>query len=218
MNESNRTAATLAGLAVCFLALTGYFLLNLGGRPELQEIPLVDISFTNRATARMSAAETIRTGGDASGQDCYACHERDKPPKLKFNPDQSVINAKEHMDIVMGHGTHGRNNNCFNCHNETNLELLQTRDGKELKLVDSVPLCGSCHGPTYRDWEAGSHGRTSGYWKRDAGPVERQQCVSCHDPHTPKFKPWKPAPGPHTIRSDEAHASSGPSPSSTPHL
>ena len=64
---------------------------------------------------------------------------------------------------------HGRNNNCFNCHDETNLTLLQTRDGRELKLANSPPLCGSCHGPTYRDWEAGAHGRTSGYWDRSSG-------------------------------------------------
>ena len=55
----------------------------------------------------------------------------------------------------MGHGTHNRNNNCFNCHDEQNLELLQTRDGRQIKLAESPLLCGSCHGPTYRDWEAG---------------------------------------------------------------
>ena len=33
----------------------------------------------------------------------------------------------------MGHGTHGRNNNCFNCHNETKLDTLQSRDGRELR-------------------------------------------------------------------------------------
>ena len=69
----------------------------------------------------------------------------------------------------MAHGRHNRNNLCYNCHNESNLELFQTRDGRELKLADSTPLCGSCHGPTYRDWEAGAHGRTSGYWNRQLG-------------------------------------------------
>ena len=81
---------------------------------------------------------------------------------------------------------HNRNNNCFNCHDEQNLELFQTRDGRELSFGDSTPLCGSCHGPTYRDWEAGAHGRTSGLWNRDPAGFKRQNCVSCHNPHSPK--------------------------------
>ena len=72
----------------------------------------------------------------------------------------------------MKHGTHDRNNNCFNCHDEQNLELLQTRDGRQIKLAESPPLCGSCHGPTYRDWEGGAHGRTGGYWDLDRRPYE----------------------------------------------
>ena len=78
-------------------------------------------------------------------------------------------------DIVMGHGKHGRNNNCFNCHNETNLTLLQPRDGRELTFADSAQLCGSCHGPTYRDWVAGAHGRISGYWDRGSSPFSEDE-------------------------------------------
>jgi uncharacterized CHY-type Zn-finger protein len=99
----------------------------------------------------------------------------------------------------MGHGTHNRNNNCFNCHDEQNLELLQARDGRQIKLVESPLLCGSCHGPTYRDWEAGAHGRIGGYWDRSLGPMKRQICVDCHNPHRPKIPPCKPAPGPHLL-------------------
>jgi hypothetical protein len=77
--------------------------------------------------------------------------------------------ARNRTDIVMGHGQHGRNNNCFNCHNETNLTLLQPRDGRQLTFVQSSQLCGSCHGPTKEDWDAGAHGRTSGDWNRSPG-------------------------------------------------
>lgn len=107
---------------------------------------------------------------------------------------------KEHSDIVMAHGRHNRNNNCFNCHDEQNLVLFQTRDGRQLKFQDSPSLCGSCHGPTYRDWEAGAHGRTGGYWKLDAGAPKRQICVDCHNPHSPKIPPRTPLPGPHPLR------------------
>jgi hypothetical protein len=103
-------------------------------------------------------------------------------------------------DIVMGHGQHGRNNNCFNCHNETNLVLLQPRDGRELTFAESTKLCGSCHGPTLRDWEAGVHGRTSGYWNQKPAPGDRKDCVNCHNPHYPHFPSRLPAPGPHPLR------------------
>jgi hypothetical protein len=141
----------------------------------------------------------VSAGEDLSDFDCYACHERGKPPVLRFDTNQNLIVPKEHPDIVMGHGSHGRNNNCFNCHNESNLELLQTRDGHEIKFADSPALCGSCHGPTYRDWDAGVHGRTSGYWDRSLGAAQRKACVNCHNPHSPRFPGRHPAPGPHQL-------------------
>jgi hypothetical protein len=200
MEPEPKTTSVQAGLAGLFLALASIFLLDLWARPALlPSIPLVDPAFTNTATVRLSAAELTRTGGDTSGLDCYVCHEKNKPLKLRFDANKKIILPTEHQDIVMGHGRHDRNNHCFNCHDEANLELLQTRDGRELKLVESTPLCGSCHGPTYRDWEAGVHGRTGGFWSRAIGPSTRQDCVSCHNPHSPAFPPRQPAPGPHSL-------------------
>jgi hypothetical protein len=200
MTCDTKRASVLSCLTCLFLGLGVAFVVNLWGRtPPPQSIPLVDPSFTNTATARMSAAELIASGEDASGLDCAACHEKGKPLKLAFDADNNVILAKEHGDLVMGHGRHKRNNNCFNCHDETDLDLLQTRDGRKVKLVDSPALCGSCHGPTYRDWEAGVHGRTSGYWNRELGAIQRKVCTSCHDPHAPAFPGRAPAPGPHLL-------------------
>ena len=191
----------LTGLILAFLALTTLFLSNLSGRPvRLPPIPPVDTNFLDTATVRRSYADLVRAGEDLSDFDCYACHEKGKPPPLRYDTNQNLIVPKEHSDIVMGHGSHGRNNNCFNCHNETNLVVLQTRDGRVLTFANSPPLCGSCHGPTYRDWEAGVHGRTSGYWDRALGPFERKPCAACHNPHAPKFPPRHPAPGPHPLR------------------
>jgi hypothetical protein len=190
----------LGGVTVSFLALTTAFLLNPLGRPgQSPLIPPVPTNFINTATARVSAGELVASGGDTSGLDCYACHDKNKPPKLTFDAENNIVLPKEHEDLVMGHGRHKRNNNCFNCHDETNLEFLQTRDGHKVKIVDSPALCGSCHGPTYRDWEAGVHGRTSGFWKRDLGPIDRKVCTSCHDPHAPAFPAREPAPGPHLL-------------------
>ncbi|PWU11687.1 MAG: hypothetical protein C5B50_22835 [Verrucomicrobia bacterium] len=206
MTNQTKTTTALLGVSCVFLTLFAAFALKLWGRPpQLPEIPLVDPSFTSNATARISYAQLIKAGADVSDFDCYGCHEKNKPPPLRFDAQHNLIIPKEHADIVMHHGTHNRNNLCFNCHDESNLEVFQTRDGRQLKLVDSTPLCGSCHGPTYRDWDAGAHGRTSGYWNRSVAPdpqhaITRQDCVSCHNPHSPKFPSRQPAPGPHPLR------------------
>jgi hypothetical protein len=204
MDSSAKTSAVLSGLSLGFLLLGAGFYLDLWGHPAVpRSIPLVDTNFISTATARQSAADLIQSGGDTSGLDCYVCHEKNKPLKLKLDADGNVVVPKEHEEIVMAHGRHHRNNNCFNCHDETNLELLQTRDGRQVKLVESPALCGSCHGPTYRDWEAGVHGRTSGFWKRELGPIDRKVCTSCHNPHSPPFPSRQPAPGPHPLHPPE---------------
>ncbi|MBM3880765.1 MAG: hypothetical protein FJ387_13795 [Verrucomicrobia bacterium] len=201
MNPEPRTSQALNALTVAFLALTLAFLLDLWGRPlALTEIPPVDPQFTNTATVRLSIADQIAAGADPSDWDCYICHDRKKPPQLRFDENQNLLIPEEHEDIQLHHGSHNRNNNCFNCHNENNLDLLQTRDGRELKLAESTPLCGSCHGPTYRDWEAGAHGRANGHWHDSFGPRLRQACVACHDPHAPAFPQQKVGPGPYPLR------------------
>jgi hypothetical protein len=200
MTVAARTQLALTLLSVSFLALAIVFLWDPGGQPvRSAPLPLVDSNFINTATARLSAVDLVRSGGDTSGLECYTCHEKNKPPKLQLDAEGNVVVPREHDDIVMAHGRHHRNNNCFNCHDEANLELLQTRDGRHLKIVESPALCGSCHGPTYRDWEAGVHGRTSGYWQRDRGSIDRKVCTSCHNPHSPAFPSRPPAPGPHPL-------------------
>jgi hypothetical protein len=207
VTNSNRTNAVLVVLAAVFIALGLKFMTGFGlGSAMPDRIGLVETQFLDTATIRKSYAELIRTQADVSDFDCYVCHEKGKPPPLRFDAQHNLIIPKEHEDIVMGHGTHNRNNNCFNCHDEQNLELLQARDGRQIKLAESAPLCGSCHGPTYRDWEAGAHGRTGGYWDRAAGPIKRQICVDCHNPHRPKIPPRKPAPGPHPLHALTAAA------------
>lgn len=201
MKQTSRTPLVLTILTVVLSSLTLAFLGNLWGRPaNLRPIAPVDPQFTNIAPVRASYAQLAREEADLSDFDCYACHEKEKPPPLTFDENHNLIVPREHGNIVMAHGQHNRNNLCYNCHNEANLELFQTRDGRELKLADSTSLCGSCHGPTYRDWEVGAHGRTSGHWDRKLGAFDRKDCVSCHDPHSPRFPSQKPAPGPNPLR------------------
>jgi hypothetical protein len=202
MNPPARTHLALLAVAVFFVGLTVTFLLGSSGQPVLEKIPLVDTNFLDTATVRRSYADLASAKEDLSDFDCYGCHEKGKPPQLRFDTNQNLIVPAEHSDIVMGHGSHGRNNNCFNCHNENSLTFLQSRDGRQLAFSDSPQLCGSCHGPTYRDWEAGAHGRISGHWDHDLGKAERKQCVNCHNPHSPHFPGRQPAPGPHRLHPD----------------
>ena len=142
----------------------------------------MDPVFLDTSTARESYAELARKQADLSDFDCYACHEKDKPPPLRFDANQKLIMPKEHEDIVMGHGRHNRNNNCFNCHNETNLERFQTRDGRELKFADSTPFAAVA---TVRPIAIGKRARTAA--PADIGiaaraTFKRRDCVDCHDP------------------------------------
>ena len=206
MSNQVKTTSILLAVTVAFAALAVVFATGSTGRPKLRDIPLVDTNFLDKSTVRRSYADLVRNKEDLSDFDCYACHEKGKAPPLRYDTNHNLIVPQEHSDIVMGHGSHGRNNNCFNCHNETNLLVLQSRDGQQLTLSDSPQLCGSCHGPTYRDWEAGAHGRTSGYWDRSLGSIDRKQCVNCHNPHSPHFPGRKPAPGPHPLHEVAARA------------
>ena len=191
----------LVGLTAGFLGLGAFFLVRGGGTPvPRQNIPLVDAKFLATTPWRQTYADLVKAKEDLSDYDCYGCHEKNKPPPIRYDANQKIIIPKEHSDIVMGHGSHDRNNLCYNCHNEQNLTTLQVRDGRDVKFDNIPALCGSCHGPNLRDWEAGAHGRTSGYWDRSKGETQRLSCASCHNPHSPRIPTREPAPGPHPLR------------------
>jgi uncharacterized CHY-type Zn-finger protein len=194
------TPAVVWGASCVFLGAAGLFILDpfkqLEARPV---ILLVATNFIDPSTWRTSYNDLVRRKEDLSDFDCYACHEKGKPPPLRYDNEHHIIVAKEHPDIVLGHGKQGRNNDCYNCHDENKLDSFQTKDGGELKFTESSMLCGSCHGPTYRDWSAGAHGRISGMWDPQKGDRFRADCVNCHNPHAPQFPSRKPAPAPHLL-------------------
>lgn len=195
-----RTNWVLLGVTAAFIGLAALLLSNTWARPAARAtLPLVDRALLDTAPPRQSYSDLVRAKEDLSDFKCYTCHERGVKPELKFDEQHRVIVPEEHENIVMGHGSHNRNNHCFNCHNENNRETFHIRDGRELAFTESSTLCGSCHGPTMRDWEAGAHGRISGYWDRRKGPASRLDCVNCHDPHSPRIPVRAPAPGPHPL-------------------
>jgi hypothetical protein len=200
MRDAAKQSIVLTILTIGFIGLTGAFLLNLSGKPARPiGIPPTPTNFANTATVRLSAADLVRTEGDTSGFSCYACHDAKKQLLINLDTNGAVILAEPHKEIVMKHGRNNRNEHCFICHDPKNLENLRVNEGQSFKFTESSRLCGSCHGPNYRDWEIGVHGRTAGFWDRKRGPIVRSDCTSCHDPHAPEFPPIKPGPGPHRL-------------------
>jgi hypothetical protein len=127
---------------------------------------------------------------------CSDCHD------LFPSPAETARSLTQHTHIVLKHGINTR---CFNCHHRINRDAYVDDWGREIPADQPQLVCAKCHGPVYRDWLHGSHGRTNGYWDTAKGPQERRKCIECHDPHQPPFPPMRPAPGPNTLRMGDQH-------------
>ncbi|MBM4088969.1 MAG: hypothetical protein FJ276_05975 [Planctomycetes bacterium] len=103
----------------------------------------------------------------------------------------------QHTEIRLEHGINTR---CLNCHHPTNRDAFVADSGAEIPWNQPQLLCAKCHGPVYRDWQHGAHGRTNGYWDTSRGEQTRRRCIECHDPHKPPFPSMVAAPGPDTLR------------------
>lgn len=122
---------------------------------------------------------------------CMDCH------RIIASPLETVRSLTQHREIRLNHGINTR---CFNCHHLTNRDAFADDSGREIPWNQPQLLCAKCHGPVYRDWQAGSHGRVNGFWDTAKGPQTRRRCIECHDPHAPPFAPMAAAPGPNTLR------------------
>ncbi|MHB8971669.1 MAG: hypothetical protein ACYC3X_11905 [Pirellulaceae bacterium] len=122
---------------------------------------------------------------------CSECH------KIIPSPAETSRTLTQHREIQLEHGINTR---CFNCHHRTNRDAFVDDYGREIPWDQPQILCGKCHGPVYRDWQHGAHGRSNGYWDKSRGTQTRRRCIECHDPHCPPFSPLAPAPGPNTLR------------------
>jgi hypothetical protein len=118
---------------------------------------------------------------------CSDCHANFPP-----NPKRRKL-VEWHEDISAMFNHDSENRWCLDCHDLNNRDSLRLASGKLLDFKESYKLCGQCHGEKYRDWKVGVHGKRTGYWD---GKKEYLLCVSCHNPHSPKFKELKPEPPP----------------------
>jgi len=128
---------------------------------------------------------------------CSDCHN------LFRSPPETTRQLTQHSHVVLKHGINTR---CFNCHHIANRDAFIDDWGQEIPWNEPPRLCAKCHGPVYRDWLHGSHGRSNGYWDTSRGPQERPKCIECHDPHQPPFPPMQPAAPPNTLRMGDQRA------------
>jgi hypothetical protein len=116
---------------------------------------------------------------------CSFCHS-----ELTPNPTRRDL-TEEHTDIKLSHDEQHRW--CLDCHDAADRDSLHLASGEKVPFEESYRLCGQCHGEKYRDWRSGVHGRRTGQWN---GPRQYLLCAHCHNPHQPRFQPYKPDPAP----------------------
>ncbi len=109
---------------------------------------------------------------------CSQCHD---------NKPVSISQAAEmaHGDIKSDHGGREKPLSCYTCHNKEERDYLETEAGVRVDIDHSYQLCAQCHFRQLKDWVGGAHGKRVNYW---SGKRVVQSCVSCHNPHSPRFK------------------------------
>ncbi|NOX59513.1 MAG: hypothetical protein GXP29_11740 [Planctomycetes bacterium] len=177
---------------VLFFALGAFFWLNsdpnMVPSASTPKFDKAELSIAPRRKAPSDPPTTVIAGFE---QRCNACHKL-----FKSNWDGKRPLA-QHLDIKMGHGI---NNDCRNCHARDDRERLVLHDGTTVPFAKTEQLCRQCHGPVFRDWERGAHGKTLGSWKPSSPDAHRLTCAECHDPHAPAYASMAPLPGPNTLR------------------
>ena len=187
VRNKSKNLGNLWWIAIVFLALAVTFVLDIWGeKREVIQHPLTDPGHFTTSPVRAAKLEPVYVyQGDTYR--CNDCHTTLEPSDVQ----KSFFAA--HADVILEHGA---NNYCQTCHNRGNMEQLIDINRNSVPFAQSHVTCLQCHGPIYRDWEKGLHGRMNDFWDPEQGEVRKLTCVACHDPHRPAFAPMKPAPGP----------------------
>jgi len=190
MNKENSKSYSNHGwwVAAILLLLAGSFLLDIWGEEKIirkHELAQWEDYGTDPVRDPFAAAEMTKAGYKFN---CNNCHEHIKSPKTVRKL------MAEHQNIVL---KHEQAMNCYTCHSREDREMLNDIYGHPVSFEESEQLCRRCHGPRYRDWKLGIHGRPHGYWDETKGERVNFSCVYCHNPHAPKFQTMKASPAPH---------------------
>jgi len=111
-----------------------------------------------------------------------ACHNGTFPAE---NDDPNPRKLVMHGDVVPDalNLQHGRGGIwCLDCHHSDTRNKLVDNFGNEVSFDEPQKLCGKCHGPVYRDWRDGIHGKRIGEWA-STGKKRWWVCTECHNPH-----------------------------------
>lgn len=140
------------------------------------------------------APEEVQTPAPPFSEGIFPCSDCHKD--MTVNPVRREL-TDEHTNIVFEHDA--KNRWCLDCHNPGDRDKLRLASGALIDFSQSYLLCGQCHGPTYRDWKAGVHGKRTGQWN---GKKQYFLCAHCHNPHSPRIKPIVPFPAPRQPKGD----------------
>ncbi|MBL1215869.1 MAG: hypothetical protein D8M59_00055 [Planctomycetes bacterium] len=190
-------------MAIIFIALAAYFVYTVDDRDPVvqqiietqsQDIALIPEAALTTEPRRQTLADPPRIEINGYIRTCNECHDL-----LKSTVEVLPRTLTQHTHIVL---QHGMNDRCLYCHDAEDRSKLTMLGGEKIPFTESPRLCAKCHGTTYRDWQAGTHGRTNGYWDTSRGPQKRLLCAECHEPHRPAYPPYQPLPGPYMLRTD----------------
>ncbi|KAA5539753.1 hypothetical protein FYK55_23435 [Roseiconus nitratireducens] len=117
-----------------------------------------------------------RTGSVA----CSTCHAVRKANLQNVSADTL---DEFHQGMVFSHGKIA----CYACHHPEASDELRLADGTSVAYEDVMDLCSQCHGPQATAFAHGAHGGMNGYWDLTRGPQLKNNCIDCHDPHSPAF-------------------------------
>jgi hypothetical protein len=185
-------------IPLVLVLLAGWFVVR--PQPEWPIPARADLGVLSVDPAPLRSLNPTPTILDVGGAplSCNQCHA------LFESGERQRLPIGQHQDVVLDHG---RNDNCLSCHDQADRELLRSSSGRIVAFEDAQLLCADCHGPTFRDWELGIHGRTMGSWDSARPEQRRLECIECHDPHAPAFDPLPTFPGPRTLRMGNAAVS-----------
>ena len=123
--------------------------------------------------------------GNAVTVSCSTCHATRTPNFA----NKTVADLDEfHGTLSLAHGKIS----CLSCHNAEDYDSLKLADGSRIEFTDVMTLCAQCHGNQMRDYEHNAHGGMNGYWDLTKGPRTKNNCVDCHNPHSPQFPKMRP--------------------------
>ncbi len=182
-------------LGLGFVVLACVFWFSSGGDPTPgAPTPAFDVALLDagQRTTLLTDPPTVLIAGFE--QRCNACH------KLFESDSDGTRPLTQHGHIELAHGLNDR---CSNCHDRDDRERLVLHDGSSVPYAETATLCAQCHGPVYRDWQRGTHGKTLGAWDLTSADAQRLSCTECHDAHSPAFPALHPLPGPNTLRMGE---------------